>query len=150
MAAWYEGSAEIACDINHVKMALRDSDAHFVAVVRQMPGMSSVELVEAGDDFVTIRTNEGLMERKNVTQSADAGRVALEFSEQYQAGWIVRVSSHHFHEFTADGAKVQHHMVISDVKAPGFLGFLYRTFGKSNIGKATMEAFRSYLENTAV
>lgn len=150
MAVWYEGSAEIACDMDHVKKALQDIGGHFVAVVRLMPGMSSVELIEVGDDFITIRTNEGLMERKDVHQSADAGRVALEFSEQYQAGRMVRVCSHQFHEFTANGATVLHHMIISDVKARGFLGFLYRTFGKSNIGKATMKAFKSYLENAAV
>lgn len=61
MAVWFEGSNEVECDIQHVRDSFEDSGEHFVGVVRLFPGLTSVELVEQGRDFVNIRTNEGLM-----------------------------------------------------------------------------------------
>ena len=51
-----------------------------------MPGLTSVELVEQGNDFVIIRTNEGLMKRTNITVQAGVESVLVEFDEEYQAG----------------------------------------------------------------
>jgi hypothetical protein len=41
---------------------------------------------------------------------------------------------------------VIHHLAISDVAALGFLGLLYRRFGSSKTGKATMTAYKPQFE----
>lgn len=51
-----------------------------------MPGLTSVELVEQGSDFMVIRTSEGLMKRTNMTKLIEAERVVVEFDEEFQAG----------------------------------------------------------------
>ena len=107
-----------------------------------MPGLSEVELVEQGDDFVTIRTNEGLMKRTNLLRHVEAGRVLVEFDEVYDAGKMVTATSHYSDEFVAGGTGVRNHLIISGVEAPGVLGFLYRNFGRNIIGKAVLEANR--------
>ena len=94
MAVWFEGNTEIACNIKQVKDSLENLGEHYVGVVSLMPGLTSVELVEVGVDFVTIRTNEGLMKRTNITKRIEAGSVVVEFDEEYQAGSMVTTKSH--------------------------------------------------------
>ena len=115
-----------------------------MAVVSLMPGLSKVELVEEGEGFVTIRTNEGLMQRTNLSCTVDDGRVVVEFDEFYDASGRVAATSHYRDEFIAAGAGVQNHLIISGVEAPGVLGFLYRNFGSGSIGKAVLEANRRH------
>jgi hypothetical protein len=103
-------------------------------------------LVEQGSDFVTIRTNEGLMKRTNITKRIEAERVVVAFDEEYQAGSKVTTTSHFVDEFTTSEAGVKHRAVISDVEAPGLLRFFYRRFGSSNTGNAFLESYKTYFE----
>lgn len=146
MAVWFEGSNEINCTIQQVKHALENLGEHYVGVVSLMPGMTSVELIEQGSDFVTIKTNEGLMKRTNISKQIEVERVVVEFDEEYQAGSKVTTNSHFFEEFTTSEAGVKHNIIISEVKASGLLGFFYRKFGSSNMGNAFLKTYKSYFE----
>lgn len=146
MKVWYDGEGDIASDLQQVQEAIADPGEYFVAVVGLMPGLTEVELVEQGEDFVTIRTNEGLMQRSNLTRQNDGGRVVVEFDEVYDASGRVTASSHYRDEFVAADAGVRNHLVISGVEAPGVLGFLYRNLGSKSIGKAVLEANRRFFE----
>lgn len=145
MKVWFDGEGDIACDLEQIQQALANPGEYFVAVVSLMPGLTEVELVEQGDGFVTIRTNEGLMQRTNLSISVDAERVVLEFDELYDASGRVTATSHYRDEFLAADTGVRNHLAISGVEAPGVLGFLYRNFGSKSIGKAVLEANRRYL-----
>lgn len=146
MSVWFEGESDIDCSIQEVQHALENLGEHFVGVVGLMPGMTSVELVEQGPDFVAIRTNEGLMKRTNISKRIEGERVLMEFDEEYQAGSAVTTTSHFSDEFSANGTGVTHRVVMSDVDAPGFLGFFYRTFGGSKTGNAFLTAYKAYFE----
>ncbi|MBZ0263580.1 hypothetical protein K8I28_02835 [bacterium] len=148
MSVWFEGSNEIDCNIQKVKLALENLGEHFTDVVSLMPGMKQVELVEDGKDFVTIKTNEGLMKRTNISRRIEEKSVAVEFDEEYRAGRMVSTHSHFIHEFNASSNGVSHGMVISNVAASGFLGFLYRKLGKSNMGKAFLKSYKTYFEES--
>ena len=146
MSVWFEGSDEIECTIQQVKEALENLGEHYVGVISLMPGLTSVELVEQGSDFVTIRTNEGLMKRTNITKLARAESVVVEFDEEYQAGSKITTKSHFLDDFTTSDSGVKHRTVMSGVEATGLLGFLYRNFGKSNTGKAFLNSYKTYFE----
>ena len=146
MSVWFEGEGEIACDIREVQQALENLGELFAGVVCLMPGLTSVELVEQGGDFVTIKTNEGLMKRTNFSKHIEDARIVLEFDERYEAGSKVTATSHFVHEFATAGTGVAHRLTMSGVEAPGFLGFFYRSFGSSKTGNAFLEAYKSHLE----
>ncbi len=146
MAVWFEGINEIKCTIEQIKMACKDHGELFVGVVSLMPGLSSVKLIEQGSDFVTIRTNEGLMKRTNISKHIETESVVVEFDEEYQAGSMVTTKSHIRDEFTISDSCVKHKIVISDVKASGLMGFFYRIFGKSSTGNAFMSSYKTYFE----
>ena len=146
MSVWFEGSNDIACNIQQVKDAVENLGEHYVGIISFMPGLTSVELVEQGNDFVIIRTNEGLMKRTNISKLIKAESVVLEFDEEYQAGSKITTKSHFLDEFTASDAGVKHRTVISGVEAPGVLGFFYRNFGSSNIGNAFLKSYKTYFE----
>ena len=146
MSVWFEDYSEIECTIQQVKQALEKHGEHYVEVISLMPGLTSVELVDQGSDFVTIKTNEGLMKRTNISKRIEAERVVVEFDEEYQAGSRLTVKSHYLDEFTTSDTGVKHHTVLSDVEAPGFLGFFYRNFGKSSIGNALLKSYKTYFE----
>lgn len=146
MSVWFEGSGDIECDIQHVKHDLENHGEHFVGVVSLMPSLTSVELVEQGNDFAIIKTNEGLMKRTNISKRIEPESVIVEFDEEYQAGSMVTTKSHFFDEFTMSGAGVKHRIVVSSVEAPGLLGFFYRKFGKSNTGNAFLISYKTYFE----
>ena len=147
MSIWFEGSDEIECDIQQVKDAFENYGEHYVQVVSLMPGLTSVELVEEGQDYVVIRTNEGLMKRTNITKHVDAESVTVEFDEEYQAGSKVTAKSHFLDQFTTSESGVKHRTTISDLEASGLLGFFYRNFASSNIGNAILNSYKSYLES---
>ena len=111
-----------------------------------MPGISSVELVEQGIDYVSIRTNEGLMKRVNIAKSIDSESVIVEFDEEYQAG-AISTKSHFMDMFTVSEGGVKYHTVMSGVEASGLLGFFYRKFGSSNIGNGFLTSYKSYFEH---
>ncbi len=146
MSVWFEGSNNIECTIEQVKQSFENLGDHYAGVVSLMPGLTSVDLVEQGNDFVIIRTNEGIMKRTNIARRDEADRVTLEFDEEYQAGSKVTAKSHFLDEFTATDEGIKHRAVISDVKAPGFLGFFYRTFASASIGNAILTSYKTYLE----
>ena len=146
MSVWFEGQNEIDCDLAKVQGAFDNPGEHYVGVVSLMPGLTSVELVEAGADFVTIRTNEGIMKRTSISKRIEADRLVVELDEIYEAGLRVTVTGHFTDEFTTSGTGVAHRLVISDVKAPGLLGSLYRRFGGKKMGNALLTAYKAYLE----
>ena len=146
MSIWFEGTSEIECNIEQVKQALENHGEHYVGVISLMPGLASVELVEQGGDFVTIKTNEGLMKRTNISKRIEAERVVVEFDEEYQAGSKVTTKSHFFDEFTTSDTGVKYHTVLSGIEAPGLLGFFYRNFGSSNTGNAFLTSYKAYFE----
>ncbi len=76
-----------------------------------MPGLTSVEKMEEGSDFVTIRTNEGLMKRTNISRIIENEKLTIEFDEEYQAGRMVNVQSHSKYEFIVSGKSVKHRAV---------------------------------------
>ena len=88
-----------------------------------MPGLTSVELEEQGSDSVTIRTNEGLMKRTDISKRIEAHGAVVESDEEYQAGSKVTVKSHFLDEFAASDTGVKHRTVIGGAEAPGLLGF---------------------------
>ncbi len=146
MSVWFEGEGSIDCDIAQVERALDDPAGLFVGIVKLMPGLVSVDLLDHGSDSVTIRTNEGLMNRTNISKRVDGERFVLEFDEKYEAGTKVTTTSHFLEEFAPSDTGVAHRLVISDLRAPRFLGFLYRTFGSSKTGNAFLSAAKTYLE----
>ena len=89
MSIWFEGTTEINCTLQQVKQSLENLGEHYVGVISLMPGLTSVELVEEGSDFVTLKTNEGIMKRTNIVQRVEADRVVVELDEEYQAGRMV-------------------------------------------------------------
>ena len=143
---WFDGTNEIQCTISDLKGSLKDIGHHYAELISLMPGMTNVSLIDQGTDFVTIKTNEGLMERTNISISFDDERIVVEFDEEYRAGTTVTTNSHFVNEFDADGDKVIQHIVVSNLKAPGFLGFFYRNFGSANMGKAFLDSYKSYFE----
>jgi hypothetical protein len=86
------------------------------------------------------------MRRTNISKTLDDENVIVEFDEEYRAGRMINVKSHSLDEFTIGGEKVKHRTVLSEVKAPGFVGFFYRTFGKSSIGYSLLKFYKIFLE----
>ena len=149
MSIWFEGTSELDCTLEDVQLALSNPGEHYLEVTRRMPGLTSVELVDQSDDALTIRTNEGLMRRSNLTQRIEAGRVVVDFDEVYEAGSRITVSSRFHDEFTTSESGVTYHLVIRNVQAPGLGGFLYRRLGSSKIGKALLAATRARFEDSS-
>ena len=147
MAAWFESSGDIECSMQQVKQALEDLGSYFVDVVRLMPSLTSVELVEQGDDFVVIRTDEGLVRRTNISTEFESERATVEFDEEYRAGPIIATKAHFHDQFTATDAGIAHRTVISDVKTRGLFGFFYRLLGAKSTGNAFLRSHRTYFEN---
>ena len=145
-AVWYEGSNEIDCSLETLDHSLNDFGSYFVGVIRHMPSMTSVDLVDQGADFVTIQTNEGLMKRTNISKKVDGDRIILEFDEEYQAQKAITTSAHFIDEFVVTDKGLSHRVSISKLKASGIMGFLYRNFGSSSMGKAFLSAHKSFLE----
>ena len=147
MTIWLEGEDELATDIGSVAAAFDDLGGHYVDVVGRMPGISTVELLEQGSDFVTIRTNEGVMRRTHISRTVTDDRVVVEFDEEYGAGSKANAKSHFTHTFTATGGGVHHRLVVSDLEFPGVLGFFYRTLGRASMRKAFLGSYKSCFES---
>ncbi len=103
-------------------------------------------LIDQQADSVTIETNEGLMRRTNILTRLAPDSVVVEFDEEYKAGSRVTTNSHFTHHYVATGHGVTHRLTISDLTAPGLLGFLYRRFGAAKMGKAFLTAHQEHLE----
>jgi len=75
--------------MQRVKLSLENPGEHYVGVISLMPGLKNVELVEEGEGYVTIRTNEGLMKRTNISKLVEPDRVVVELDEEYRE-WLQR------------------------------------------------------------
>ena len=146
MDIWFDGSNNIDCDIQKVKQSFENIGEHYVTIVGLMPGLSSVELVDQGADFVTIKTNEGYMKRTNISFRITDDSVVVDFDEEYKAGSMMTTKSHFSESFTSMNSSIEHRQVISNLTAPGFLGFFYRNFGNSNTGNAFLKSYKTYYE----
>lgn len=149
MSIWFEGDGDIRCTLQSAGDDLGDLGAHFVGVVSLMPGVAAVELVDEAPGIVTIRTNEGIMTRTNITVISEGEALVLEFDEKYEARSKVTATSHFRHAFTATERGLAHRLVISDVEATGLLGFFYRRFGSSRMGNAFLKAYKERMEAAA-
>lgn len=143
---WFEGISSIDCDIQVIEKSLSDIGKHYTDVISLMSGLTSVELVESGENSLTIMTNEGLMTRTNISIVKSDDSIIVQFDEEYRAGKTITTNSHFFEEFSAKDNKVIQRIIISDLKAPGFMGFFYRTFGSKNIGNAFLGSYKKYFE----
>ena len=146
MAVWFEGEGDLACSMEDVRRAVDSHGELFHEVVSRMPGLKDVELLEHDSESVKIRTNEGLMTRTGIIKELSAERVVIEYDERYEAGSVVTTSGHFVDEFTSRGSGVRHRLVISDLEAPGFMGFFYRRFGSNRTGRAFLAAHKAYFE----
>ena len=143
---WFEGHNGIECNISNIKKSFDNHGKLFVSVIKLMPGLTSVDILEEANNSITIKTSEGIMKRTNISKIITDESVLLEFDEEYQAGRMIKVSSHCLDEFTVNGKSVKHRVVLSDVKARGVLGFFYRNFGKSSIGNAILNSYKTYFD----
>ncbi len=143
---WFEGSSKIECSFQSLEHAIENHGKFYEGVVSCMPGISSVELLENGKDYLIIKTNEGIMKRTNIEKSISSDIIVVEFDEEYSAGKTVTAHSHFLDKFTSTENGIRLETTISDVKAPGILGLIYRLFGSANIGKAILRSYKTYLE----
>ncbi len=143
---WFEGSSIIECSFQNLEHAIENHGNYYEGVVSCMSGISSVELLEQGGDYLIIETNEGIMKRTNIKKSSKPDIFEVEFDEEYKAGKVVTAHSHFLDKFTSTENGIRLETTISDVKAPGILGLIYRLFGSANIGKAILKSHKTYLE----
>lgn len=69
-----------------------------------------------------------------------------QFDERYEAGSKVTTTSHFSEDYTTGDTGVTYRLVMSNVEAPGFLGFFYKRLGSSKTGNAFLQACRAHLE----
>lgn len=148
MSTWFDGTRHLPVTLDHVREATRDHGTHVLGVVERMPGMRGVELLETGAESVVVRTDEGLMTRTAMHRLADARRVVVDCDEHYRAGRAVTATSHMRVEAVPDGDGVLVRITVTDLAAPGPLGFVYRLFGAQRMGKAWLDAYEGYLTAT--
>jgi hypothetical protein len=133
---WFQGSTVINTSLEDVEHSLSDLGAYFVGVISKMPSMTRVKLVEQGEDYVIIKTNEGLITRTNISKKTDGKSIIVEFDEAYQVEGAITTKAHFRDEFTESEEQVTHRLAISNLKAPGFMGFFYKNFRSSSMGQA--------------
>lgn len=110
-----------------------------------MPGLTDVELIERAQDAVTIRTKASCAAPTspyNAIPTPSPSRT----TKPTMPGAKVTTTSHFHEEFAATDSGVLHTSVMSDVEAPGVLGFLYGRFGSSKSGNAFLSATRTHRE----
>jgi len=142
---WFKGSTIIECNIEDINNSLSDIDEHYVKLISVYPGMTSVELIEQGDDFVIIRTNEGTMKRTNISVDRSENKIQIESDEEYITSKIT-TSSNVVEKFEVKNDKIELQIKISNHSAPGFLGFFLRNFGGKNIGNGFLDSYKKILE----
>ena len=145
-STWFEDFIIITCNFKKINDSLKNIGKFHTEITKLMPGINMSELIEQGTNHVTIKTNEGVMKRTNISKNIQKNTTIIEFDEEYQAGNKITTTSHHLEEYTLNGSKINYHLIISDVKASGFLGFFYRIFGKKNIGNAILKSHKTYFE----
>lgn len=68
----------------------------------------------------------------------------IEFDEEYQTK-LITVKTHYKNDFIASKDKVIHRVILSEVESQGFLGFLYKRFGKFNIGDGVLKWYKTHV-----
>jgi hypothetical protein len=146
MDVWFEGYNTIECNFQRVRRDIENIGEHYLGLTSFMPNLTSIELVEQGIDFVTIKTSEGLIKRSNIKKVLKPDSLVLEFDEETQTGSMLTTKAHVKDKFTKNGPKVIHRTIISNFKAPGLLGFIYRKIGKTKTGNAYFTTYKTYFE----
>lgn len=127
-------------------LALRRTGRGRIYQASLLPFRKPSGRTEQKNDSVTIRTDEGLMTRPNISRDIEAERVVIEFDEKYEAGSKITATSHFAEEFTTSDTGVTHRLVMIDAEAPGFLDFFSQRFGNSKMGNTFLEAYKQNLE----
>jgi hypothetical protein len=143
---WFEGSIRIDGTLLKVENSLKKLEQHYLGVIKNMPGLTAVELLDVGSNFLTIKTSEGVMKRTDISMVIADEKITVEFDEEYSAGKMITTRAHFIEQFEVKGNGLLFHLKIGDLEAPGFLGFFYRNFGSKNIGEAFLNANRQFLE----
>ena len=142
---WFNESIMIECNIEDVNNSLSDIGEHYKKLLSFYPGMTTIELIEQGNDFVTIKTNEGTMKRTNISVNRLESKIIIELDEEYLTSAIT-TNSHIVEKFERKDYKLELQIEISNHKAPGFLGFFLRNFGSKNIGNGFLNSYKKILE----
>lgn len=142
---WFQQSTKIACDIENVNRSIENLGEHYINLISVYPGMTTTELIEHGDDYVSIKTSEGLMKRTNFSVLKSENRIVIEFDEEYITSKLT-TTSHFVENFEAKADSVELDITISNITAPGFLGFFLRNFGGKSIGNAFLNSYKTILE----
>ena len=142
---WFQKSTMIDCHLDDVNMSIENLGEHYKKLISVYPGMTNVELIEQGNNFVTIKTNEGTMKRTNITVNRMENKIIVDLDEEYITRAIT-TNSHIVEKFERKDDNIELHIEISNHKAPGFLGFFLRNFGSKNIGNGFLDAYKKILE----
>jgi hypothetical protein len=142
---WFLDSTMISCNIKDINKSLNNIGEHNRELVSVYPGITTAEIIEQGIDYVTIKTNEGTMKRTNISVDRSPEKVLIEFDEEYITSKITSIS-HFVEKFVSKNNIIELNIEISNLVAPGFLGFLLRNFGSKNIGKGFLDSYRKILE----
>ncbi len=142
---WFQDSIMISCNIEYVNKLFDNIGEHYKDLLSMYPGMTTVELIKQGVDFVTIKTNEGTMKRTNISVDISENKILVEFDEEYSTSKIT-TNSHFVEKFEARNDNIELHIEIRNLVAPGFLGFFLRNFGSKNIGNGFLDSYKKILE----
>jgi len=142
---WFNNSMMIECNIEDINKSLSDIGEHYKKLLSVYPGITTVELIDQGNDFVTIKTNEGTMKRTNISINRSESKIIIELDEEYATSALT-TNSHIVEKFERKDDKIELQIEISNHKAPGFLGFFLRNFGSKNIGNGFLDSYKKILE----
>ena len=142
---WFQKSTLIDCNLEDVNRAFENLGEHYKRLISVYPGVTAVELIDQGNDFVTITTNEGTMKRTNISINRLESKIIVELDEEYITSAIT-TKSHIVEKFERKENEIELQIEISNHKAPGFLGFFLRNFGSKNIGNGFLDSYKNILE----
>lgn len=142
---WFNGSTSIECTIEDINNSLSNIGQHYKDLISVYPGVTSVELIDHGNDYVTIKNNEGTMKRTNISISKSENKITIELDEEYITS-AVTSKCHIIENFELKNDKVELKIEINNHSAPGFLGFFLRNFGSKNIGKGFLDSYEKILK----
>lgn len=87
------------------------------------------------------------MKRFNISKHMEGAKIVLAYEEEYQAGRLLTTKAHFLDEFTPQKkGGITYRLIIHDLEALGITGFFYRNLGSTNIGKAFLQAQKTYFE----
>ena len=80
---WFQKSITIDCNLEDVNKSFENLGEHYKRLISVYPGVTAVELIDQGNDFVTITTNEGTMKRTNISVNRLESKIIIELDEEY-------------------------------------------------------------------